>query len=279
MMPPLPKPYGSVHHYDRPEREFKQQQFFHPRRGMQKDTPMRVAHYYKQKLQEQMNLVERRRMLQREALGAAGGELKNAASALATDDEDTDGMDSDDPDIFERKRKFERILRKMDKHREQTQMALKGNDLRYNIYLKKLKKLSRRDLGLDVLAYKDYVNNLKEFAHLNSDMNFLAAEHLAAEDPMGTDKMVSLRPNASQPEIRTDLEGEERLRANQRSIRFTLGKFMRTGSGFISSRDRRVLKELEENLVLYMTNDHKILMGVRKTYDKNRRFNWEQQHK
>jgi len=41
---------------------------------------------------------------------------------------------------------------------------LRGNDLRYNVYLKKMNKLTRKDLGLDVEAYKDYCNNLKIFA-------------------------------------------------------------------------------------------------------------------
>ena len=63
-------------------------------------------------------------------------------------------------------------------------MALKGNDLRYNVYLKKLDKLSRKDLGLDIHAYKDYVNNLKEFAHINKDLNVFAAESLALDQDM-----------------------------------------------------------------------------------------------
>ncbi len=29
--------------------------------------------------------------------------------------------------------------------------------------------MTRKDLGIDVEAYKDYLNNLKQFAHLNSD--------------------------------------------------------------------------------------------------------------
>jgi hypothetical protein len=48
----------------------------------------------------------------------------------------------------------------MEKHRKET-AHLRGNDLRFNIYMRKLNKLTRNDLGLDVEAYKDYVNNLK----------------------------------------------------------------------------------------------------------------------
>ena len=52
--------------------------------------------------------------------------------------EDTEDIDSDDPDIFERKKKFERVLKKFNKHRDEKMIALKGNDLRYNVYLKKM---------------------------------------------------------------------------------------------------------------------------------------------
>lgn len=73
------------------------------------------------------------------------------------------------------------MLKKFNKHREENQITLRGNDLRYNVYLKKLNKLSRKDLGLDVACYKDYVNNLKEFAHINKDLNIFAAESLAVD--------------------------------------------------------------------------------------------------
>jgi hypothetical protein len=63
-------------------------------------------------------------------------------------------------------------------------LALKGNDLRYNVYLKKLQKLSRKDLGLDIAAYRDYVNNLKEFAHINKDLNIFAAENLIIDSDL-----------------------------------------------------------------------------------------------
>ena len=123
-------------------------------------------------------MTERRRRLAREAVSNAGGKLSEAASAIDSDAEDTDDMDSDDPDIFERKRKFEKVLKRFNKHRDEKMMALRGNDLRYNVYLKKLEKLSRKDLGLDVAAYKDYVHNLKEFAHINKDLNIFAYDNL-----------------------------------------------------------------------------------------------------
>ena len=150
-----------------------------------------------------MNLLERKRRLAREAINA-GGSVVDGSSAIDTDAEDTEDIDSDDPDIFERTKKFERVLKKFEKHRNEKLMSLKGNDLRYNVYLKKLEKLSRKDLGLDILAYKDYVNNLKEFAHINKDMNIFAAESLAIDADLDDKGMITLTPKSvSQPDIQT----------------------------------------------------------------------------
>lgn len=44
--------------------------------------------------------------------------------------------------------------------------------------MRKLSKLTRMDLGLDIEAYKDYVNNLKKFAHLNYDFQLFAQDSL-----------------------------------------------------------------------------------------------------
>ena len=55
-------------------------------------------------------MVERKRRLAREAVSTAGGPISQAASAIDSDAEDTDDIDSDDPDIFERKKKFEMVL-------------------------------------------------------------------------------------------------------------------------------------------------------------------------
>ena len=138
-----------------------------------------------------MNLIERKRRIAQEAM-SAGGSVVDGASAIDTDAEDTEDIDSDDPDIFERTKKFERVLKKFNKHRDEKLIALKGNDLRYNVYLKKLNKLSRKDLGLDVLAYKDYVNNLKEFAHINKDLNIFAAENLVIDTDLDDKGLVTL---------------------------------------------------------------------------------------
>jgi hypothetical protein len=109
-------------------------------------------------LQEQINIVERQKRIQAEALDNLG-EGKFADLDVAK----TDDIESEEADVFERAIKFEELSKRFEKHRKE-QWKLKGNDLRYNIYLKKMQKLVRMDLGLDVEGYKDYVHNLKVFA-------------------------------------------------------------------------------------------------------------------
>ena len=86
--------------------------------GKKKFAVNKVAFHYKQLLQEEMNLVERKRRLAAEALSNAGGSIANAASAIDAGAEDTDDIDSEEADIFERTKKFERVLKKFNNHRQ-----------------------------------------------------------------------------------------------------------------------------------------------------------------
>ena len=67
------------------------------------------------------------------------------------------------------------------------------------------------------------------------------------------------------------MEGRERVEANQKSIHFTLAKFLRTNSGFISARDRRAVKELTENLKMYLFNDPYMCDQLHKVYNRRKK--------
>ena len=54
-----------------------------------------------------MNIVERRKRLQYEAMQNFG---ENDAAAASLADENTDNIESDEADIFERKKKFDELL-------------------------------------------------------------------------------------------------------------------------------------------------------------------------
>lgn len=59
--------------------------------------------------------------------------------------------------------------------------------MRYNIYLKKLNKYARKDLGLDIAGYKDYVSNLREFANVRDDMQIYAIDNFNPDMPRSTE--------------------------------------------------------------------------------------------
>jgi hypothetical protein len=124
--------------------------------------------------------VERKERLQAEALSNLGErpstEIRNLEEAK------TEDIESEEVDIFERREKFEELLKRIEKHRKE-KAHLRGNDLRYNVYMRKMSKLTRMDLGLDVEAYKDYINNLKQFAHVNKDFEIFARDSLASNRP------------------------------------------------------------------------------------------------
>jgi hypothetical protein len=120
-----------------------------------------------------MNIVERNKRVQHEAMSNLGeGENATNIEMVKTDD-----FDSEEADVFERVNKFEELQRRLRDHRKRT-MTLRGNDLRYNVYLKKMNKLTRKDLGLDVEAFKDYYNNLKIFARYSDDYEILADDRI-----------------------------------------------------------------------------------------------------
>jgi len=122
--------------------------------------------HYRQKLQEHMNLVERKKRIQLEAMENLG-EDKQELSLMKTDD-----IDSEEMDVFERVSNFKELQQRFEQHKTMN-MSLRGNDLRFNVYLKKMNKLTRKDLGLDIEGYKDYVNHLEMFAKFNSDIDNL----------------------------------------------------------------------------------------------------------
>lgn len=63
-------------------------------------------------------MIERKRRLTRESIAAGGTEVDAASAASEIDGEETDGMESDEADIFERKRKFEKLLERFERHKK-----------------------------------------------------------------------------------------------------------------------------------------------------------------
>jgi hypothetical protein len=91
---------------------------------------------------------------------------------------ETDKIDSDDQEFHNRKRNFDIISKKLNRYYEQKYHLFRGNDLRYNNYIRKLQKLSKKE-SLDAEGYKDFVTNYKKLINSNSDsLNAIANIYL-----------------------------------------------------------------------------------------------------
>lgn len=63
----------------------------------------------------------------------------------------TTDIESDDIDVFQKKKNFEEIATRLEKHRFENS-HLKGNDYAYNVYVRKLERLARTG----TLAYSNH---------------------------------------------------------------------------------------------------------------------------
>lgn len=64
-----------------------------------------------------------------------------------------------------------------------------------------MNKLTRNELGLDVEGYKDFVNNLKQFAHVNNDFELYARDQLVI-DEIGYRRLIKVH-NPDRPADKT----------------------------------------------------------------------------
>jgi|TARA_B110000285_G_C15023061_1_gene562650 hypothetical protein len=186
-----------------------------------------------------MNLVERKRRLNTEAMNNAGGKELGSAGII-DDNEDTDGIESEEADPYTRREKFEKLLARFEKHKEENK-DLKGNDLRYNVYLKKLNKMTRMDMGLDLAAYKDYVNNLREFSRFNKDIGMFAHDSMVDEKDFNSEQRRMLT-------VEADFKNEENDPTKDiaivNSIIFTVRKLLRSSTGYLNHRDNLAAEAL-----------------------------------
>ena len=195
-----------------------------------------------------MNIVERKRRLQAEALsGAHAAMVPHEAATNDSIGHETDGENSEEADIFERKARFERLHRKYTALQKEKGLLLKGNDLRSNIYLRKMEKLARKDLGLDIIGYKDYTNNLKRFARYNSDLGILAQDSFEKNLPKTPEQDFHF-------EFKNDnTQGLERVKKYEDAVTIALQKLMRPNNNLMKERDYAALEDLCTNMQDYVS--------------------------
>lgn len=155
-LPVMPPPHGSKYTYEKTPRTYNQHEMekFSKMRNIDKDADLNY------RIQLELERMQ--------SLDTFDGQIHpiEQIDQLATSD-----IDSDEGDIFKRNIKFEELKRRFQRHRQYSLDVMKGNDYRFNIYLRKMQKLSKSKLGgLDIEGYKDYLNNLLEFKKIRSDL-------------------------------------------------------------------------------------------------------------
>ena len=144
---------------------------------------------------------------------------------------------------------------------------MKGNDLRFNVYLKKMEKLTRMDIGLDVEAYKDYVNNLKIFAKYHDNLDIMADDDMTPKfGPLfgklgiGADKavMAVLPDDFTQRKIRLAQYKESAAR-----VKRTVKKLMQDFWGRLNNGDRAIVEEFVANPEPFLEADPELCILVR----------------
>jgi hypothetical protein len=127
-------------------------------------------------------LIERKKRIQWEAMQNLGNkdfnEVEGGLSELQTSE-----IESEEANVLERKKNFDELVKRFEKNRKENRL-LSGNDYKYNLYLKKMTKLTRLDLGLDFESYKDYINNLHEFAKYKEFKDYTSIVALDNEEPI-----------------------------------------------------------------------------------------------
>jgi len=240
-VPKKPVPFGSHTLYEKPEKNYNMS--YYKKKGPKGNN---AELFLRQQFQEQMTILERRQRLQEEALANLG--INGGAAVPSLEEVKTEEIDSEEVDIFERKQKFDELQKRMDKHRKE-KLHLRGNDLRFNMYMRKMQKLTRKDLGLDMEAYKDYINNLRQFAHINKDFELLARDSLNVDLPEHRQLIeISFKKNGS-------LERPEDIGLfNERcqELYNVLRKLKREAAGFLNKRDKQLIEDFTKHPRSYL---------------------------
>lgn len=116
-MPAPLTPFGKRHQYEKPERVYQMAAHKHlTGHGTKFKTGNHVAFYYRQKLQEQMNIVERKKRLASEAQSMANVKAAKSMYDETEPSQQSEEVFSEEADIFSRKANFEKLAKKFQQH-------------------------------------------------------------------------------------------------------------------------------------------------------------------
>ncbi len=121
-------------------------------------------------------------------------------------------------------------------------------------------KLSRNDLGLDVLGYKDYVHNLKMFAHINEDIQILARDSMLTDTLPDQKAIIEMEAEG----FKGKEVGLERALKHADHVSVALAKLMRKNYVNLNKRDEAALDDLVANIESYVSVSLTILEQLRR---------------
>lgn len=121
-------------------------------------------------------------------------------------------------------------------------------------------KLSRNDLGLDVLGYKDYVHNLKMFAHINEDIQILARDSMLTDTLPDQKAIIEMEAEG----FKGKEVGLERALKHADHVSVALAKLMRKNYVNLNKRDEAALEDLVANIESYVSVSLTILEQLRR---------------
>ena len=133
-----------------------------------------------------------------------------------------------------------------------------------------MNKLVKKDLGLDLEAYKNYVNNIKQFAKFNNDYEILAAD--------GYDIPRGVFPGLGDPDIDAGLavdynaiakdEQVARVLDKTKRMKITLGKIAHDWKMQIYQKDYDIVAEFEQDQFKFLDNDANLAIDLKKACDR-----------
>lgn len=136
------------------------------------------------------------------------------------------------------------------------------------------------DLGLDIEAYKDYLNNLKQFAHLNNDFMLFANDDMKISNIEHREMVTIIDPDSGKVTHKSGFADENELfDAKCKMVFNTLGKLRREAAAFLSKDDKNTMEEFFNNLREYIIGNIDIFEIVKVIYDKrNEQLAARQEH-
>ncbi len=165
LLPKKPVPFGSKQMYPPKTKTYALQYFHKHRWGLQEHESANLHQY--EKLKKMENLLKQKLAIDNFAINEIvrpkdlNSKYKTTGKTEFNSDMNTDEINSDDYDFYARKRNFDLISRKLNKYFESKYQLYRGNDYKYNNYLRKLDKLSKGE-SLDYEGFREYLNAVSE---------------------------------------------------------------------------------------------------------------------